>query len=1019
MSPEPSARLPRPRPPFFGLRRLRWRDLRWLDALVFSMPLWLVLLFLVAAPMARYLDARVFSDWWTRSESLARLADAQLHTLARLPEALSLSLRLDAEHPDPRWIRLHVDRDVWNEWQSEPLALHGDWVEATLLEGPRLHEVKLRKRGDTSVHWLTPKKSFTLKTGRGDLVRGHRRLSFSAKTPVEQVVVGQLARDWGLLAPETFLAPVFVNDRFYGVFRASELVDESLLRRAGRMPGDVFRGDTAERGENYRGLARNLWHSPALWERVARNDRPTRPAVSGLERLLGNLVRTDLSALDEREHLVDRGELARLLAFLLVVGDPYHMTNLHNQFWYEDPSSGRLHPIVWDIRLLALDAAPPHPLNSGFLSLLRDPRLFDEVMTELARRHADGSLLGGSEERLAAIEQGLEGPLRFEALRRGVIPDLTDPSQVGARLQANAATVADWIDDAQVSVAAGDADAAGWRILDVTVAGHAAVEWVGFEAADGPVAWVADADRNGRRDPSDPRGVASPGSETARLRLVPAVSAADWRLAPAPQHYRFFVRGEAAPRFVNALTGAPVAAGRTPPGTSLATAPGHHLWALPGHSPGAVAPPAPVTRLAGALELRESLRIPEGGRLEIAPGSVLRLGADVSILSRGRVVAQGTPEAPIRIEALDPKRPWGAFALLGEGASGSRFRHVEFRWGGGAELDSVEFKGMVDVHHAHDVVFDACRFRDNLRSDDALNAVHAQVDVRHSEFLNANADAIDFDYSRGEIRGNRFVAAGNDAIDLMTSSPRIVDNEIEGSGDKGVSIGEASAPWIEGNAIRGCVIGFEVKDRSAPWLVANRLEGNGVDLLQQVKNWRYGGGGRAKWIGPGLAPAGLEVAPDASSRLTLEEGAAAPAWVQRPLLAEMSFESRFEPLTPDQSWEVRGARTRLDRAGDELVLRARKGRAGARRRFSAPGPGLGLLEYSLAAGGRAELHWRQGEREHVVPLTPTKAPGQYAFATWPLAAGGEGRLTLLAEPAEGTGRGELRIQALRFLGEAP
>ncbi|MBW2244406.1 MAG: CotH kinase family protein [Deltaproteobacteria bacterium] len=1000
----------RERARFFGVRRLRWKNFRLWDAFVLSLPVWLVLTFLVGTPVARYLDARSFQDWWTRTESLERLANARIATLTNLPEALALRLRLDAESQDPRWLRLHVDRDVWNEWQGAPLALSGEWTRASIVRGRDVQPVKLRKRGDTGVHWLTPKKSFTLKTPKKQLYKGHRRLVYSGKTPVEQVAVNSLARRYGLLAPDTFLSPVFVNDRFYGLFRASEVIDESLLRRLARMPGDIFRGDTAERGENFRGVRRNLWHNSNVWDRVARNDRPTRPAASGLERLLDGVAAGSPEDLDEVWRILDRDEMARLLAFLLVAGDPYHMTNLHNQFWYEDPSSGRLHPIVWDIRLLSLEDPPQHPLNSGFTSLLRDPRLFDAAMQVLAVRRADETLLAGVSAQLEMAKKRFEGPLEYEALRAGTVPDLTPPDEVRERLEANARLVAEWVDDARVSVRMENG------LADVRVEGRAAVSLVGVKGADESTRVFADRNRNGRFDAEDPELPLEffSSDSTQKLvrpeRLLAGVETREWIIQPAQAHYRLFIQGVGRPQFENALTGAPIVAGKLESGTLLTASPGFDLWSFP-------LVEARGAELTGTVELSETLRVGEGATLSIAPGTRLRMARDVSIFARGRVLALGTAEAPILIEPLDPRQPWGAFALLGPGASGSRFEHVQFVGGGGAELDAVEFKGMVDVHWARDVRFSECLFADNLRSDDALNAVHADVTVERSRFLRTNADAVDYDYSTGNIVDNVFEASGNDAIDLMTSAPVIVGNRIHGSVDKGISVGEASEPWIEGNSIRACVTGIEVKDRSRPWLIANEIRENEIGLLQKAKNWRYGGGGQAKWIGPALAGNATDYRADESSTWTRLEVSERPGWLSTTPLAETRFFDDFD-LAWDE-WQLTGDRARLAKRQGDLVLQPRRGLAEARREQEiVPGRATLIVEYVTRNLSEASLRWDGPGGKGGLELPASASRGERRMAAVVLPESGIRELSFRAlGEEERDGPAELRVHAL-YLREA-
>ena len=157
-----------------------------------------------------------------------------------------------------------------------------------------------------------------------------------------------------------------------------------------------------------------------------------------------------------------------------------------------------------------------------------------------------------------------------------------------------------------------------------------------------------------------------------------------------------------------------------------------------------------------------------------------------------------------------------------------------------------------------------------LRPADAHGG-RAEVVLRRCEFLRAAGDAIDFDFSSGAIEGCRFESARNDALDLMSSSPRIVGNHLVGSGDKGISIGERSDPLIFANRIESCTRGIEVKDGSRPLLLHNEIRGSGIGILQQVKNWRYGGGGWASLYYTDVSGNEVDYQADDRSRLTLYE----------------------------------------------------------------------------------------------------------------------------------------------------
>ena len=98
-------------------------------------------------------------------------------------------------------------------------------------------------------------------------------------------------------------------------------------------------------------------------------------ADSDVERVLSDEVSPDGSEpIDKLFERIDRAEISRLLALDLCVGDPWHSSGVHNQFWYEDPSSGVLHPIAWDLRMLDLDHPPADSrFNRFWRAALREP----------------------------------------------------------------------------------------------------------------------------------------------------------------------------------------------------------------------------------------------------------------------------------------------------------------------------------------------------------------------------------------------------------------------------------------------------------------------------------------------------------------------------------------------------------------------------------------------------------------------------------------------------------------------
>ena len=91
-------------------------------------------------------------------------------------------------------------------------------------------------------------------------------------------------------------------------------------------------------------------------------------------------------------------------------------------------------------------------------------------------------------------------------------------------------------------------------------------------------------------------------------------------------------------------------------------------------------PPEPADLLAGPLEgsrtlggqgaealsFRGNVLIPETASLEILPGTVVQISSDRIIRVRGRLVAQGEKDRPVRFTG-DPSSPWGQLFFEGRG----------------------------------------------------------------------------------------------------------------------------------------------------------------------------------------------------------------------------------------------------------------------------------------------------------------------------------------------------------------
>ncbi len=947
--------------------RFPWQRLRFRDVVILTAPVVFAAAYISVAALIDYRVRVQFDDWWGHNSRLANLIEARLHAgLTALP-AIAIRQNIDMEESSIGIVDLRVDRDDFADAFKDPFA-ERRWVDARVHIGGQPISARIRRRGDTSVHWTTPKSSFSLRTTKASLFGGYRRLGFSGKEVLSSYIANKLTEQFDVMAPFTALSPVFVNRHFYGLFRLVEPVDESFVRRIERMPGNIFRADTAERGEYYKKLQRNVFENPYIWERSAEVNTVGVAPNEALVELVGTLAGSDFVAHERLMQLVDRQEIAQMLALLLFVGDPYHMSGVHNQFWYEDPSTARLHPVPWDLRILPL-AEPQGFLNDFFRAVARDPFVVDRILRDVhAAIQAD--LLATTQALIDDAVFRYGDYLRFEELRAGLVSPPGTPEDIIETLRANVNTLETWTSDARIRFRS-QARPDSLHVIDFETIGFAGSDLRALTlsgAGTAPARLFADHNQNGVRDIDDPEIPLARSAHPSGVKftlneplgLLPGWKTPDGYFEAGNVHYRLFLVGVAdeastiTPTLTNRVTGAESQVLAWQNGDSLNGGNSWSPWQFTTGQNNSV-------HLSGVVHLTEDLAIDPRQELRIEPGTTIRLDPDVSIIARGKVSARGTPSAPIRFEPSGPL-PWGTFALQDEHADGSVFEHVTFRGGGGARIGRVTYKGMVSVHWVSNVAFDNCEFVDNLRSDDALNVVHADATIAHGNFLGANSDAIDFDYSSGMIAQSRFHESGNDAIDLMGSSPLIIGNTLTHSGDKGISIGESSHPVIANNMIALGNRGVEIKDRSGPILIHNMITENAVGVLAQVKNWRYGGGGWGRLIKTVVENNDNDLVLDENSMITIHDieatadmarvtadPASRPDWayglaglapgayrsgvdvtIPSGAAARITARDRFgRYFTPSRApWHMMGDTERLEEIGDALFISV-EGRQGS------------------------------------------------------------------------------------------
>jgi len=214
---------------------------------------------------------------------------------------------------------------------------------------------------------------------------------------------------------------------------------------------------------------------------------------------------------------------------------------------------------------------------------------------------------------------------------------------------------------------------------------------------------------------------------------------------------------------------------------------------------------------AGDHLLTSTLVVPRTHALRLEPGTTLRLGPDVSIISFRAIIAEGTPSHPIRVLAADAERPWGSLAVTRSPES-SRFAFVTVSGGSRASFQGIEFDGQLSFNASDVVLEDSEVYRSH--DADGLSVKRAHFEIRRTQFVGNESDGIDAEWSNGSVAESLFVDNGDDGIDLADSEVRIDDCAFHWMGDKSITAGERSRVTVAATHLSDSEIAIASKEDS-------------------------------------------------------------------------------------------------------------------------------------------------------------------------------------------------------------
>lgn len=842
----------------------------WRWSLIVTVPVASAFLLWAFRTGEKYEDLGVKFATHTDHMSLYRIGNYEAHGVMR-DISLALRPRTGDEPPRLRNIELYVPDSSERRLNSE-LPHSGREYVAGSLQYPdgTLGEVKLRYRGDHFWHWGARKKSLRVKTKKKQLFERMRAMNFSVPKSGDQIVEqlsNELALRFGLIAPHSEMINLRVNGRNRGVHLLVEQLEEMVVRKSGKMPGDLYSGDMVKRNR-FVGVASQLFSNPALWEKIAINNHFPEDEDTNLRRLASTL---DMPPSEARtlalRDLLDIESFGRFSAFRTVC-QTFHFDDRHNQRLYFDPWRNHFLPVVWDSLGWHQTALPRkgESARPDVMSSELDVALFDDPQFLAARQRAfedwfgtgkHDAFMGRVDELIAQLspsldrDPGLGSMLTLhspENVRRRQAKTRLQIDQIGRELRAEymAAPDLEYV-----------ASPNGSGMVRLQVNGRKVAHGVEL-AFDEPLDGRVEAFLAFRSPSGEPKTIDVSSKVDllgSRLRVNVPLCAELKRVVK--EHRTFNMRNFMEPQptsYQLILRGGGVEERRVLRLASIDSLGDTHMARKvrrivmePFKYFTEVVSPAPfgdTERWSGEVIVEGVRRIKNN--VILAPGTVLRMAPAASLIFEGRLIARGTKQEPITVEPLaEGQEPWGTLAVRGPGADESQIAWLNMRFGSGLKSPEAEFSAMLSIHDVDDAVIEDCLFEDSQVVDDMVHVVYSTIHITRCKFVRSLMDALDIDISEAVVSDCQFIESGNDSLDLMTSTVVAMHVTSVNSGDKGVSVGEDTTAMLLHCSLIDGAIGAEMKDRSRAIIVNSEIRGNDLGINAYKKNWRYDSGGFA------------------------------------------------------------------------------------------------------------------------------------------------------------------------------
>lgn len=740
--------------------------------------------------------------------------------------------------------KLFIKPQLLTELEDQSLLKSSTKKKAILFDKSSHYTGKVKYRGDNSYHWMYPQKSWRFDTSKNKLYNGVKKINFIIPKGHELLnnhLGYKLAKQLSLIAPDSKLVTMSVNNKFDGPKLMVEQIDESFLRKNGRMPNDIYKGDNMG-SQRVIGATADIFKVPSVWNKAAYNNHYDKENRYPLEKLLGDVN-------DNIIDLFDIDQIARFSAFIDMTNS-LHYDKVHNWIFYYDAYYERMYPLVWDPLAWWYTWDRKKEANIVTAKLLdvlhRDYKFLYqkyEVINNFYTNERDGfdSIVNSEVENAERIIKEVGYTMRIG--QRHIINKNDSLKELGdfkKRVNKRFDMVEGYF--------LGDVDSGDYKYSDIasgirlSVSGSKLISKVIIKTkvlngkSDINIEYYANGKILNKGIESDLEVINGDIVINQKL-LANAVIAGNMQFEEAT--YDFIITN-----FNPAdIIGVDLVFSNLK-NERLSVKKVDHVKQKEFNGLFNIIEDSPkinkikwsgTKTFKGFEELHSDVLIEKGTRLIFEKDAVVKL--------YGKVTALGTQEEPIIFKGIDKNNPWGSFVLKDEAANGSIFEYCQFSDGSGAKGKLYEYTAMLSIHNVKNVMFKNCLFKNSQVTDDMVHVVYSDVVFKDTQFINSLSDALDADISNIVVDSCEFINSGNDSIDLMTSNSVVINTKFKNSKDKGISIGEGSSLLAINNYLDSNEIGMQSKDTSKAYIYNTTFVNNKIAIDAYHKNWRYNEGG--------------------------------------------------------------------------------------------------------------------------------------------------------------------------------